>query len=254
MVSSAGIGLYLHALLVDGEKGGARVDPRTGVVILDAIAEQRQRDMGVAAKHTLAFSGLSITDRAAGNCIRQQQPAGIHAIQKPRDTFGSRIYFLDFEEDQLAQSTDPKILFDETIELMTVHRQMPLTLVLPHVALVYRDADQVRHQVGEAGVVVAFDPHHFHLALRIGKLADVGEELPVFAGQAAKVEVGKDVAQQNQPSIAVCLQHVERVLRPAQFGPEVDVRQNQRVVRRPNHALIMQHSQREHDEPAMNNP
>jgi hypothetical protein len=34
----------------------------------------------------------------------------------------------------------------------------------------------------------------------------------------------------------------------------VDVRQNQRVVRRPNHALIMQHSQREHDEPAMNNP
>jgi hypothetical protein len=33
----------------------------------------------------------------------------------------------------------------------------------------------------------------------------------------------------------------------------VDVRQNQRVVRRPNHALVMQHLRRRHDESAMNN-
>ena len=45
----------------------------------------------------------------------------------------------------------------------------------------------------------------------------------------------------HQPAIAVSLQHVERILRPTHFGAEVDVRQNQRVVRRPNHALVMQH-------------
>ena len=210
--------------------------------------------MGVSAKNALAFSGLRIADRATSNFIRQQQPASIHAVQEAGDTFGSRIYFLNLQKDQLAQSTDPKILFDEAVKLMAVHRQVPLTLVLPNVALVDGNADEMRHQVREASIVIAFDPNHFHLTLWIGKFADVGKELPVFAGQATKVEIGKNIAQQNQPSIAVRLQHVERVLRPAHFGPEVDVRQNQRVVRRPNHALVMQHSQREHDEPAMNNP
>jgi hypothetical protein len=34
----------------------------------------------------------------------------------------------------------------------------------------------------------------------------------------------------------------------------VDVRQNYRVVRRPTHALGMQHSRRQGDDSAMNNP
>ncbi len=137
---------------------------------------------------------------------------------------------------------------------MAMHREMALALVLPHIALVYGDADKMRHQVGEAGVVVAFDPDHFHLALGIGKLANVGEELPVLTGEAAKIKIGENIPQQNQPAIAVRLQHVERVLCPTHFGPEVDVRQNYRVVRHSTHALVMQHLQREHDEPAMNNP
>jgi len=136
---------------------------------------------------------------------------------------------------------------------MAVHCEMPLAFVFPNVALVDGNADEMRHQLREPSIVIAFDPNYFNLALWIGKFADVGEELPVFAGQATKVEIGKNIAQQNQPSIAVRLQHVERVLRPAQFGPEVDVRQNQRVVRRPNHALVMQHLRRRHDESAMNN-
>ncbi len=133
------------------------------------------------------------------------------------------------------------MFFDEAVELMAVHGQMPLALILPHVALVDGDADQVRHQVGEACIVIAFDPNHFYLTLWIGKFADVGKELPMFAGEAAKIKIGKNVAQQNQSFIAVRLQHVERVLCPTHFGPEVDVRQNDRVVRRPTHALVMQH-------------
>ncbi len=137
---------------------------------------------------------------------------------------------------------------------MAVHRQMPLALVFPNVALVDGHADQMRHQVGQASVVVSLDPDHFNLALWIGKFADIGEELPVFASEAAKVEIGKDIAQQNQPAIAVCLQHVERLLCPTHFGPEMNVRQNDGVVRRPTHALVMQHFWRQHDDSAMNNP
>jgi hypothetical protein len=136
---------------------------------------------------------------------------------------------------------------------MTVHGEMALTVKLPNVALVHGNADQVRHQVGEAGIVIAFDPHDFNIALGIGKLADVREELPVFAGEAAEVEIGEDIAQQNQSAVAVRLQHLKRVLRSAHFGPKVNVRQNQCVVHRPNHALVMQHRRREHDESAMKN-
>ncbi len=210
--------------------------------------------MGVSAKHALAFSDARIMDSPACHLVREQQPASIHAVEKAGDAFRLRIYFLNLQEDQLAQSTDPEIPFDEAVELMAVHGQMPLALVLPNVALIDGDADQVRHQVGEAGVVVAFDPNHFHLALWVGKFADVGKEPPVFAGQATKIEIGKNIAQQNQPAIAVRLQHVERVLCPTDFGPKVDVRQNYRVVRRPAHALVMQHIQRQNDDSAMNNP
>ena len=102
---------------------------------------------------------------SARDFVREQQPASIHAVEEAGNTFGSRIDFLNLQEDQLAQSTDPEILFDEAVELMAVHRKVPFALILPNVALVDGDADQVRHQVGEASVVVAFDPNHFNLAL-----------------------------------------------------------------------------------------
>ena len=209
--------------------------------------------MGMSAKHALAFSDAGIMDSSARDFVGEQQPASVHAVQEAGDTFGSRIYFLNLQKDQLAQPTNPQILVDEAVELMAVHRQMSLALILPNVALVYGNADEVRHQVCEAGVMVSLDPYHLDLALWIGKFADIGKELPVLAGQAAKVEIGKNIAQQNQPSIAVRLQNVERVLCPTHFGPEVDVRQDYSVVRRPIHALVMQHMSREHDEPAMNN-
>jgi len=209
--------------------------------------------VGVPAENALALPDARIMDGSPRDFVREQQPASIHAVQEAGDTLGSRVYFLDLQEDQLAQSTDPQIFLDEAVELMAVHRQMPLALILPNIALIHGDADQVRHQVGESGVVVAFDPDHFDLALWIGKFADIGKELPMFAGQATKVEIGKNIAQQNQPSIAVRLQDVERILCPAHFGPEVDVRQNYCVVRRPTHALVMQHIRRQHDDSAMNN-
>ncbi len=198
--------------------------------------------MCVPAKHALAFFCARIMDCSAGHLIRQQQPASVHSIQKARNTFCARVYLLDLQEDPFAQSTDRQVFLDEAIELVPMHGQVPLALVLPHIPLVHRNADQMRHQVGEAGIVIAFDPDDFHLAFWVRKLANKREELPVFAGQATKVEIGKYIAQQYQSSIAIRLQYVQRILRPAHFGPEVNIRQNQRVVRRPNHARVMQHS------------
>jgi hypothetical protein len=47
--------------------------------------------------------------------------------------------------------------------------------------------------------------------------------------EAAEIEVGKDVAQQNQSPIGILLQHVQRLARPAHVGAEVQVREDQRV-------------------------
>ena len=50
-------------------------------------------------------------------------------------------------------------------------------------------------------IVVALHPHHFNFTFGIGELANEAEKFPVFFFQASKIEVGKDVAQQNQPAI-----------------------------------------------------
>ncbi len=128
-------------------------------------------------------------NRSARYFVGQQQPASVHAVEKSRNALGARIYFLNLQKEALAPSADPQIFLDEAIELMAVDGEVSLAVILPNVALVDRNTDQVRHQVGEAGVVVPLDPHHFHPALGIGKLANVGEEFPVLAGEAAKIKI-----------------------------------------------------------------
>jgi len=240
-------------VLVDGKERGARIDPRAGVVVLYAVAEQRQRGMRVATEHALAFTNARIMDRSPRNFVGEQQPTCVQAIQKARETFGTRIDFLDFQKDPLSQTAEPSILFDEAVELVPMHGEMTLTLILPHVTLVDRNTDQVGHQVRETSIMIALHPDHFDLTLRIGKLANIRQKLPVLAGEAAKIEIGKNIAQQHQAPIAMRLQHVERILRPAQFGPKMNVRQDQRVVRVAIHALVMRHFSALYDERQMKN-
>jgi hypothetical protein len=57
----------------------------------------------------------------------------------------------------------------------------------------------MRHDLREPVVMVALHPDHFNLVPRVGELADVREKLPVFLGSAAEIQVGKDIAQQDQP-------------------------------------------------------
>jgi hypothetical protein len=72
--------------------------------------------------------------------------------------------------------------------------------------------------------MIAFHPDHFHAELGIGQLADVAEEFPVFLGQSAEVEVGKHIAQQDQPAKLGLLQKLQRIGCPADLGAQMQVR------------------------------
>ena len=88
----------------------------------------------------------------------------------------------------------------------------------------------MRHDVRQPVVVIPFHPHHFNLPLGIGQLPDVSQKLPVIFGQAGEIEIGEDVAQQNQPLKAVFLQHARSLARMTRLCTQVQVGKDQRVV------------------------
>src|SRR5271157_6631330 len=80
--------------------------------------------------------------------------------------------------------------------------------------------------------MIAFDPDHFDVALGIGELANVAEKLPVLFFQTSEIEVGKDIAQQNQAAILMVLENVQGFAGAAHVGAEVQIRKDQRVISR----------------------
>ena len=129
--------------------------------------------MRVATKDAVAVARAGILERTFSNLVRQPQPACIHAIQKAREDLAVRIQLLDAVEDLLSQPAEQQIAADEAVKLVAVDGEVPLAGILPHVALVDRNADQVRHQLRQPVVVVAFDPDNLHAATRVGELTDV---------------------------------------------------------------------------------
>jgi len=122
-----------------------------------------------------------------------------------------------------------QIVDDEAIELMPMHGNVLLPAVVPRVFLENLHAHQVRHHIGEAEIVIPFHPNHFHTAFRIRKLADIPEKLPVFFLESAEIEVGKDVAEQNQPPEGFTLQHSDRLARMAHIRAKMHVGQDQGI-------------------------
>jgi hypothetical protein len=165
--------------------------------------------MRVATKDAVTMARAGILQRAFGNFVRQTKPACIHAIQKTREDLTVCIELLNAVKDLLPQPAEQQIAADKAVKLMAVNGQMPLAGVLPHVALIDGNADQVGHQLRQPVVVVALDPDDLHAAARVGELADVAEKLPVVAGQAPEVQIGKDIAEKHQAPEAVALQHIQ---------------------------------------------
>ena len=81
---------------------------------------------------------------------------------------------------------------------MAVYGQVLYPTKFPNVFLIHTNADQVRHQLRKSVVVIALDPDNFYMPLGVRKFADVSEELPVLFFQAAEIQVGKNVSEQNE--------------------------------------------------------
>jgi hypothetical protein len=70
--------------------------------------------------------------------------------------------------------------------------------VIPLVFLVYLDSNQVRHYVRQAVVMVSLDPDNLHTPFGIRELSDIAQETPVFFLEAAKIQIAKNVSQENE--------------------------------------------------------
>ncbi len=106
-----------------------------------------------------------------------------------------------------------QIVDRKTVELVAVNGEVAAAFKFPLVFFVDFHAYQVGHDLAQSAVMVALHPDHFDAALGIGEFANVAEKLPVRLGQAAKIEVGKNVAQQDQAAETVLPQHPRGLLR-----------------------------------------
>ena len=122
---------------------------------------------------------------------------------------------------------------------MPVHGNVPQAPILPVVLVVHAHAHQVRHDVGQAVIMIAFHPDDFDPALGIRQLADIAEEFPVLLGKPGEIQIGKDVAQQDQALEAAFLEQTGGFPRMARLRAEVQVGKDQRVVDMRIHALIV---------------
>jgi hypothetical protein len=177
----------------------------------------------VAAKNALNPAQLCIMQRARRNLSGQAQEPRVQLVQQPRYRFRARFDFLQLFIDPDPDLADLQVAAYPFVELVAMNCEVSLSLAPPHVTLVYRHTHQVRHYVRKPVVVVPLDPHDFNLSFWVGELADVGEKSPVFAREAAEIQVRENVAQQNQPSILDRLQNLKRFPGTAYLRPEVNV-------------------------------
>lgn len=104
------------------------------------------------------------------------------------------------QKDKLSQTCNFEVPDCKTVKLMSMDGQVPLVCIVPRILLINADADQMRHHFGQAMIMVPFHPDYFHIMFGVGQLADVSQKLPMLFGQPAEIQIGKHVAQQNQPT------------------------------------------------------
>lgn len=187
--------------------------------------------MGVSAEDAVNVAGFRVRQGAGSDLRFQPQPSCVDAIKIARERLLPMIELLDLREKKLSNPAYECIIGDEAVELVSVNCEMAFALKFPNVALINRDADQVRHDFGETLVVISLYPNHFDPPLPVRELADLGEEFPVVAIEARKVQVGKDVAEKNEPAIRTGIKNCEGFSGAADVRTEMHIRQEQRVAR-----------------------
>ena len=134
---------------------------------MDAILFDVDGLVRVAAENAVGAVMTGVGKGSRCNFCRHAQPARV----QPVDQTGNRLALeIELLQEEIKRSADPAERHPvdlEAVELVAVDRDVGQPAVLPGVALIDAHAHQVRHDIGEAVVVVAFHPDHFHLAFGI---------------------------------------------------------------------------------------
>ena len=231
LVGPIDIFVDLDPLFTNGDIGRMLVDPGSAIEIVDSVILLVQGGVGVAAENTRRLVVTGMGQCAVGDLLRQALPACAQPVEKTRHGFVFRIPLLHLQIEQRPdQIADVDIAHHEAVELVTMDSDVAQALIFPLIFLVHADADQVGHDGGQAVVVIAFDPDHFDVALGIGELTDVAEKFPVLFFQASEIEVGEDIAQQDEAAKLIFLENAQRLAGAAHVRAQVQIRKDQRVI------------------------
>src|SRR4051812_22084014 len=99
----------------------------------------------------------------------------------------------------MANLAQKGISHGQTVKLVDVDRHVTLATVFPRIFLIDRYTHQMRHDLSKPVVMISFNPHHLNAMPWIGEFPDVSQKFPVFFCETAKIQVSKDIAQQDQP-------------------------------------------------------
>ena len=230
MVRSFRVVMDLYPRFFDRQVSEPGIDPPAGVVVRDAVFFDMHGLVCVSAKDTLGFMVIRERDGARRDLARHPQPARVEAVDEARDRLVFEIELLQLQIEGSTPAAKAQIVDLESVKLVAMNGDVPQASVLPGVMLVNTYPDQVRHDVGEAMIMIAFDPDDFNASLGIGELTDIAEELPVIFRETGEIEIGKDVAQQDQALEAGFFEQRGGFPRMARFRAEVQVGKDQRVV------------------------
>jgi hypothetical protein len=213
----------LHSLGADGDIGGSMIYPTTRIEVADALLLDHESGMCVTAKDSVDVAGPRIGHRSLCNLFGKAEPSGAGPVNVSRDDFVLAVDLLELIKQELSDTADEQVPAEEAVKLVPVNCQMSLAVELPDILLVNRDAYQVRHYVGKAQIVVSLHPHDLGAALWIRKPAYDGEKAPMVSGEPAEIQIGENVAQQNELAVMDGFKKVQSVRRPAHLRSEVEV-------------------------------
>ena len=144
--------------------------------------------------------GLVLSRILQGSCRDlwgHAQPARIQPIDEPHDRLTLEIQLLQFEIERRAQPAETNVVYLKAIKLMAVNCDVAQSRILPAVALVNPNPHEVRHNVGEPVVMIAFHPYNLDIPFGIRELADVAKKLPVIFCEPGKIKVSENVAEKD---------------------------------------------------------
>lgn len=226
----------------DGDVCRLQVDPGPSVVVLDSIARGEIRLMRVTTEDLVGAAELGVVQRTGSDLAAKAKPARVESIDAAGERFRRSLDSLDLTVNLNPNAADEKVAATEAIELVSVNGDVPLALKAPDVALVNRNADQVRHDVREATVVIALDPDDLDLSLGVRQLANTGKKLPMVAGQAAEIQVREDIAEQDQPAVPQRTQKLQRIPGAAHLRAKMNIGHDDGIKSLFRHAPIFVHT------------